>query len=110
MTDKILVGSTEKIGKFEILISESVFVEMDDEITELLVGNSSFTHLPGEIDMAENPFKTMVLILQSEESLVQLITDISVGMLDILPPGRFRNEKRVRIAGRVFGPLDGLLF
>jgi hypothetical protein len=110
LTDKILVGGAEKVGKFKILISESVSVEMDDEITELLIGNSGFTRLLGKIDVAENSFEAMVLILQSGQGLVQLITDISVGMLDIIPPGRVRDEKRVCIAGRVLGPLDGFLF
>jgi hypothetical protein len=54
--EKVLVCGTEKIRKFKVFVSESVFGEVDEESLELLIRDCRFSFLRIEINMLENSF------------------------------------------------------
>ena len=110
LADQILIGGTEEVGIFKILIAEAVFIEMLDQIPQFLIGEAGLSHPAVEIDVTDHPLQDPVLILQSFEGLVEGIAQVAVEFIqDVIPAGLLRDEKGVPVADGPLRPLPGFL-
>ena len=97
LADQILVGSAEEVGKLEIIIQQTVFVEMADKPPQSLVRDFRLADFTGEIDMTQNAAeRLMVRVLQSRQSLVQLVGDVCMHVVQQpSPSGDGRDKERL---------------
>ena len=82
LRDQVFVRGTKQIREFEIFIEQTVFVKVADKATQPFVGDFRLADFLGEIDVAENAAKRlMVRVLQTRKSLVQLVGDARVNIV-----------------------------
>ena len=81
---------------------------MVDQVAEFLIRKTTSAHCSNEVDMRQHPFQAPVPLLQSTQRLIQLIADITMGVFDLFPSGRFRHIKGGCITGRIFCSFYGL--
>ena len=79
LRNQVFVGGPEQIREFEIFVQQAIFVEVTDQTAQPFVGDFRFTDLFSEIDVTEDAAEgLMVRVLQAGESLVQLVGDAGV--------------------------------
>ena len=77
LADQILVGSAEEVGELEIIIQETVLVEVADKPPQFLVRDFRLADFTGEVDMTQNTGERLIVrVLQSRQGLVQLVGDV----------------------------------
>jgi hypothetical protein len=104
--DEKLVGRAEQIGELEILVAKAVLAEVADKVLAALVRDQALRALRfQETYVVKNVFKGFIGLTQCAQCGIK---DIAVGnggivefILNIFPPGAFRDEEAVVIV-RIF--------
>ena len=111
VTDQVLVGGAEQVGKLEVVVAEPVLGEVVDEVPPLLVRNGSVTDPPIEVDVLQHPLQRGIALLKTGKSPVQPVAHLIVNVfVKVRPAGLGWYEEPGRVEIRVVGSLLGGLF
>ena len=106
VTDQVLVGGAEQVGKLEIVVAEPVPREVVDEVPPLLVRNGCVTDPPVEVDVLQHPLQRGIALLEPAKSPVQRVAHLIVNVLvKVRPAGLGWYEEPGRVEVRVVGSL-----